>query len=520
MSWSSLSEDLWRQIQQFVPLKDRLSSCSRVSRTLHRAAAAATQQVNLSVPFSGIAHPSLFQWMQHHGQHLASFGFCGKTRQESPIWALLTCPNLLELHLCRIAVQLGVSGQQPGVVHSCTQLTTLQLHDCSLLGSTLQIIGALSALPGLQHLELLGTVPEDEGVFEQGHPSTVLQHLQCLTHLQISCQRWLQEESLQHISCLTNLQELHITSPSARLCPSTTPGLSSLTALRKFSFHAGKLDPEILQDCTQLQELELIWVFPISAGDAAGLQLLGLVGRLQQLRCLRLKQLDNWPLAAAAAVAACVNLTASSKLEELDLDIDDLPPSIWQHIFPPDRQLTALQKLSVSCSDFWDPLEPPAAAALGTAAITLLANCCPKLRELYLNRQPGAQVTALTQLSALTKLGVVVPELVVVADTLEPFVALSGLSSLEHLWIKLAPRITPVDLLHLTALTALTALETPPAWASALSDDVSLEFFQVCTRVTETAGVGVHATGMTVSPETCLVQLVTLAVPLRGSLLG
>jgi len=83
---------------------------------------------------------------------------CGKTRQDPRMWAHLPCPNLLELHLCKIAVQLGVSSHQPGVMFSCTQLTKLQLHDCSLLG-TLQIIGALSAMPGLQQLELVDTVP-------------------------------------------------------------------------------------------------------------------------------------------------------------------------------------------------------------------------------------------------------------------------------------------------------------------------------------------------------------------------
>jgi len=70
---------------------------------------------------------------------------------------------------------------------------------------------------------------------------------------------------------------------------------------------------------------------------------------------------------------------------------------------------------------------------------------------------------------------VVVPEPAAVVDTLEPFAALSGLSSLKHLWIALAPIITPVDLLHLTALTALTALSTnpsAPARATAGADDV------------------------------------------------
>jgi len=176
---------------------------------------------------------------------------------------------------------------------------------------------------------------------------------------------------------------------SKSLCsplPQHNPRTEQLDSAAQVFLDGGKLDPIVLQDCTQLQILELSWVFPTSAGDAARLQLLGLVGRLQQqLRCLRLKQLDNnWPAAgAAAAAAACANLTASSNLEELDLDIDtdDLPPGIWQHVFPPDRQLTALQKLSVSCSDFWDPRDPPPAAALGTAAITQLSNCCPELHQ-------------------------------------------------------------------------------------------------------------------------------------------
>ena len=52
-----------------------------------------------------------------------------------------------------------------------------------------------------------------------------------------------------------------------------------------------------------------------------------------------------WPPASAAYAG----LTASSQLQELSLANCQLPPGIWQHVFPVGRQLTQLQSL-YACS--------------------------------------------------------------------------------------------------------------------------------------------------------------------------
>jgi hypothetical protein len=44
-------------------------------------------------------------------------------------------------------------------------------------------------------------------------------------------------------------------------------------------------------------------------------------------------------------VAAYAALTASSKLQYLDISGACLPPGVWQHLFPADRQLPSLQFL-------------------------------------------------------------------------------------------------------------------------------------------------------------------------------
>jgi len=70
MSWSTLSlstlsEDLWKHILQYVPLAHRLGSCSRVNKTLYRAAAAATQQIEL-YQFSWIVPVVDASWAAPH----------------------------------------------------------------------------------------------------------------------------------------------------------------------------------------------------------------------------------------------------------------------------------------------------------------------------------------------------------------------------------------------------------------------------------------------------------------------
>jgi len=139
-------------------------------------------------------------------------------------------------------------------------------------------------------------------------------------------------ESLQHAGCLANLQELSLLFSNVPLSPSTTPVLSGLTTLRKVSLVHASLDPSILQDCTQLQGLDLQSVSIISAGGAAALH--SLLGGVQQLQSLQLIKLEyDWPV----ATAAYTSLTASSNLTTLELTVDHLPPGIWQYVFPLDR---------------------------------------------------------------------------------------------------------------------------------------------------------------------------------------
>jgi len=308
---------------------------------------------------SGLCH-----WMLQHGQHLTSLRLSGFGAQSGMTLTQLPCPNLRELDLSFIRVQLSASSTQPGVLHSCTRLTKLTSSFCNFADGH-SSLAALSALDGLQRLTVSGST--DESVL----PSTVLQHLTQLTHLRLQhAGRLLNADSLQHASCLANLQELHIHGSTVPLRPSTTPGFSRLTALRKVHLDRVNLDPSILQDCTQLQDLELYYPAIISAGGAAALH--SLVGRLQQLHSLKLFELEyDWP---AAAAAACSGLTASSHLTKLELNVDNLPPGVWPHVFPPDRQLPALQELTLDRHNLVAAQPPP--AALATYDISCLASCC------------------------------------------------------------------------------------------------------------------------------------------------
>jgi len=416
----------------------------------------------------------LRQWMLQHGQHLTSLQLV------APGGALtqLPCPNLRELDLAHITIQMSASSTQPGVLHSCTRLTKLLMSYCQFADGHSLCCGslaALSALVGLQHLSIWGDASEstDDGFL----PSTVLQHLTQLTALHLdSAGQLLNDDSLQHTSCLVNLQQLGLYDSTITLSPSTTPGLSRLTALREVSLQHVNLDPSILQDCTQRQGLELQHLAVISAGGAAALH--SLLGHLQQLHFLQLIELEyEWP----AATAAYSSLTVSSHLHRLELSIDNLPPGIWPYVFPPDRQLPALQELTLTSFEDGEEDEddepgplPPAAA--GTDDISCVIRCCPGLHRIIISVQPDTHLADLATASGLTCLWVTGLH----AEGFDSLRALSELVS-QELSVDLGGPISPQELMCLTALTALTRLCVDPNTAPEFegADDVHLDLTQV-----------------------------------------
>jgi len=473
MSWSTLSEDVWRRILEYVPLAHRLGSCSIVNRILYRAAAAATCAV-AACDVTRQRLPGLCQWMTHHGQHLTSLQF-----QIDGTLTQLPCPNLRELDLAYMQVQLDASSSQPGVLHSCTRLTKLCFCKCHYIDSR-SSLAALTALVGLQHLQLADTLHAADDIWM---PSAVLQHLPHLTYLLLDNgnTQVVDGKCLEHISCLTSLQELHIAGArlgyqavSPSLSPSTTPGLNRLTALQRVNLRGVRLDPLILQDCTQLQGLELKLVCIISGGGAAALHIL--LGRLQQLQSLQLYDLEyDWPVEAAAYT----NLTASSLLQELHLHIDDMPAGVWPHVFRPSQHLPALRELTANRYG-WDAAGPPPAAAPGTDDLSCVTACCPGLCSISITVQPDIELADLAKASSLTSLSVSgLSEWGV-----ESLRALSGLVGLQELSVELGGPVAPQDLLCLTTLTVLTSLTIPnPEMVPAFEVPKSFEFSlcQVCT---------------------------------------
>jgi len=419
--------------------------------------------------------------MTLHGQHLTSLQLSAVSAVAEVILTQLPCPNLRELDLVFMDVQLAASSTQPGVLHSCTRLTKLEFVECRFINSR-NSLAALSALVGLQHLQVEYDMDNEED--DQQLPGTVLEHLTHLTYLFLHDidARMLIRDSLEHLSCLTNLQELQIfcdgvLHPEVRLSPSTTPGLSRLTALQQVTLQGVRLDPTILQDCTQLQRLRLQYLAVISAGGVAALH--SLLGCLQQLQSLQLASLEyDQPVAAAAAAAAAAytSLTASSLLQKLHLTVEELPAGVWPHVFPPDRQLPALRELDMRWGGFIeDETGPPPAATPGTDDLSSIIRCCPGLCRLDISVQPETQLSALAKASCLTSLSVSGLQ----AEGFESLGALSGPLSLRELYVHLGGPITPRDLLCLTALKGLTCLFLDPLLQFDGDYDVTLDLTQV-----------------------------------------
>jgi hypothetical protein len=143
------------------------------------------------------------------------------------------------------------------------------------------------------------------------------------------------------------------------------------------------LEPDALAGKTRMQHLDF-GTCKLRGGAAGAAQLLSHLQSMQQLTHLSVCEDvvlsgGNPPASAYAA------LTASSKLQYLDIWYQTLPAGVWQHVFPAGRQLPNLQTLKFSCwtfflFSFWGNYKELNPAPEGSR----LVSCCPGLQSLHL----------------------------------------------------------------------------------------------------------------------------------------
>lgn len=313
----------------------------------------------------------------------------------------LPCPNLLVLQL------YGCHVDMDGILDQCTFLTRLNLYDCTFTGDLCSVLASLTALvdlrlqycttassleqlPPLSKLTCLHIARSDIDLTgEQTFPA--MPNLQSLSLIKDDDS--ITTEALAGLVALTSLTELSLDSK----CVTPRAQLGQLTWLISLRLEQAHVDPDALSSLVLLTQLHLLWVQLLGAGAPA---LLSSLAHLQDLQDLQLCQLYcEWPPASPAYAA----LTASSRLQSLQLLHCDLPAGVWQHVFWAGQQLPALWNLGVD----WKPYDEQGhiqhpAAAMCSADIEHMVNASPNLQDLMVQVDERAALRTLRQLPAGT----------------------------------------------------------------------------------------------------------------------
>jgi hypothetical protein len=201
----------------------------------------------------------------------------------------------------------------------------------------------------------------------------------------------------QPLQAVTGLVDLRLACLSEGITSSMLSGMQRLTRLELSGEMA--IEPGALAGKTQLQYLRVDGCGIV--GGAAGVsQLLSHLQPMQQLthlkmgNCLLAVEGSNSPASAYAA------LTASSKLQHLDVCHCTLPAGVWQHVLPTGRQLPNLQSLSIRGA------KQPGSYVDLTPEGSRLVSCCPSLQSLQIGflRCSAELLTPLQRLSGLQTL--------------------------------------------------------------------------------------------------------------------
>ena len=294
---------------------------------------------------------SVLVYVNKHAHHLDSLHISSSTTASAEFVQLPSNLQASSLKLGNLWLQLQPGRGCRGVL-VCTKLKQLQLRDCRLLDDEPDeaLTAALSQLPDLEHLN----ISFDGGwVWRLGAVSlSMLLPLQQLTYLELSFFDILAYDpatsALQPLQALTRLMDLRLDwLGPADVMRVTASCLSGTTNLTRLECSGGHFEPGVLAGKSQLQHLQLSHL-RTSAGAAGEAQLLSHLPPLQQLthldltHSLRAVEEGSPPAAAYSAIAA------STKLQHLNIMGCLLPVGVWQHLFPPGRQLPHLTSLCIA----------------------------------------------------------------------------------------------------------------------------------------------------------------------------
>jgi hypothetical protein len=394
------------RVLQFCAADDYRSpfSAARAHSRLQQAAVLALHSIKLDVSQQQQLD-DVMMYLGKHSQLVNSVKLKGVDRVPCPV-SLRQLPQQLQissLELTYLQLQLQPGNRSQGMLGAAAAvaaLKQLRLVQCEVVDNEAAeaLVAALSQLPaGLEHLCINDLYSFGDHAVQ--FPSGVLQQLPHLTYLQIAYVEILGPDeaspAFQPLQDLTKLVELQLkgVGDGEVITSNMLSGMQQLTRL-ELSFNMD-FEPGALAGKTQLQHLCLSDCGIV--GGAAGVaQLLSHLQPLQQLTHLSMHsrvwavEEGNPPALAYAA------LTASSKLQHLDISSFTLPAHVWQHLFPAGRQLLNLQSLNIG------GVRQPGDYALPPEC-SRLVSCCPSLQSLQLGSL-GRSAELLAQLQGLSRL--------------------------------------------------------------------------------------------------------------------
>jgi hypothetical protein len=360
------------------------------------------------------------QYLTAHGQDVGSLELEAADLWEDRVTIRQlphhTLQGLANLKLSKMSLQLQPKGGFEGVLGAGMPLQQLELEYCTLLDGEGGLTSALLQLPDLQRLKFIYNMrPPGNHTFRDSiyFPSSVLQSLQRLTHLELRIDTLREPDATtcrRHIQGLTNLKNLQFTrnavpvvrasmlaGMSQLTCLKANGGMTSIPSRMRTIFQA-----EALAGQTQLQHLEITSYDRIITGQVRFMQdgtaeLLSHIGTLQQLTYLDLYGTSSWEWWYCQPAESYSVLTASTKLQHLNINGIGLPEGAWQYILPAGRQLPHLTALSFSDLGTSNPRGPEG---------SILVSCCPGLRSLRMPRYQfiAELLASLTGLSSLQEL--------------------------------------------------------------------------------------------------------------------